>query len=626
MSRRGPRQLKRSSPIDNSLLTSSSRLNLEATKQTQRLLDSAPFRAMSIGAHMYTSNTAHSIPRLSPQALPSPSEADQLFQDWEFCRRWLQREESRITADTSAALRPHSYGDTPTANSTRDRETAAGLYQLLREVEDAIEIEGNRVKRRAIERRTDLSPSGAVRNEVRNMPPVPQRTFTLTSDFSGFNSPRSSMLDSTATLRPGQATSPSVSPTGSPQIQQEQFIPTDWGDLHRRSSSSTAYTAHSSLSISPSSNLGAPSIHTAQTTPDYFPLQRQASIASLATIALGDSALSWKRICKRVQVSRKASGSPEKSIECDVYYRYREDTGLSLRSVYKCPPKSSGDKPTWKPWVIQNFPATGPAIPLSTTFDNEVSISFPRSSCGRLDNNFTDVMYTLPDDAALGSALMSTSKTLQTLLYTNNGKDSADLLFDRPVDKIDSDLNKPECRGSNIRLWCRKELREGLNGEGVVIADVLVLLFYTTSLGDKGHWVEEPHYAFQWLDESVYKNENERKLLLTFSKDPEKWSGDKIFKRRSSRNTESYNSNETAIATQVTSKQRRDTVTSISSAISFKSERGGMIGKRDGNRERGRDLNRFRYKSLEIKFGIREDRAHFLKIWKQFVKPLRVIE
>lgn len=245
---------------------------------------------------------------------------------------------------------------------------------------------------------------------------------------------------------------------------------------------------------------------------------------------------------------------------------------------------------------------------MTTSFsDGDVAIDFPRNSHGRLAKGFTDIKYVLGNT--------DSSIKLQTLLYTNNGKEKAELLFDRPIITISSDLNKPECRGKNVRLWKKEETQVGLNG--LESADVLLLLFYTSALPEeKAHWVEEPHYMFQWLDESVY-SKSSKQLQLVFSKEPSKWTRDKVF-RRSSRPSGGAGKEGECLSTRASSAA---SVVS-SSRASVKSNNRSMFG-----RERHgavRTLNRFGYSDLEIKFQNEDDCKAFLDIWKGFVRRLRM--
>ncbi|KAF2448298.1 hypothetical protein P171DRAFT_352782 [Karstenula rhodostoma CBS 690.94] len=595
------------------------RLHLEATKQTQRLLDLAPFRSVSFGGHAYTTNAIGSSSRTAPNALPAPSEADQLYKDWVIFSRWLKNEDERFAIENGSSALPSSWGATPAAAHNGDEQTAAVLYHLRRELEDAIMIEENRAKRMAVEMRTNLAPSDAIRQEMRNLPHIPQRTGTiqtLNSDFTesltGLEA-RNSMSDSTQTLRPGLSTpSPGTSPTSSPQIPQSYFDTVDWRSVSEAPSSpgartSSMSTTRSSFSQSLDSRLSVPGlgISTAGTTPEDAaqPLRRKLSAASLLSIALGPGALQWNKLCRKAVVERVTVQGSE-SRECDLHWRYREDAGISIRSVYR-----SGTSKEVKVWITQHFPATGPSIPLTTSFpDGDVAIDFPRHSHGRLEKRCIDVKYLMSDAAS--------NDKLQTLLYTNNGKDEAELLYDRPVLSISSNLNKPECRGKNLRLWRKTEMLVGPNGPES--AEVLVVLFYTSALPEeKAHWVEEPHYVFQWLDDSVY-NKRSDKLQLVFSKEPGKWTRDKVFPRRkSSKSSEGDGDSERPGLGRVGTRSSM----ASSSAASISSARSSLFssGQKKGA---AANLNRFGYSELEIKFQSKSDRGAFLDMWKKHVKGL----
>lgn len=595
------------------------RLHLEASKQTQRLLDTAPFRSMSLGGQWYTSNAFASSSRTVPKALPATDDADGLFQEWLVFSRWLKSEDDRI-AQEAGLERPLSLGDTPAAAPSGDAHTASVLYHLRRELEDAIVIEENRTKRAAVEKRTHLAPSDAIRQEVKNLPPVPQRTYTLDSEFSGVFSrfdAHPNMSDSYATIIPDRTTpSPTVSPTTSPSGLQRDQSYFDQMNLGRVPSISTS---ESSFAASPTSRRSG-SV-TANTTPEVgssHHLRSRFSVTSLVTLALGESALEWKRLCHKVQVERRMSSGPPESRECDVHWRHTEDAGLAIRSVYR----SNG---AIKVWTMQTFPATGPSIPLSTSYpDGDLSLDFPRSSYGRLDKRCIDIKYIFPGQEA--------SLKLQTLLYTNNGLDAAEMLFDRCVLTVSSNLNKPECRGKNVRLWRKSEEHRDST------VDILILLFYTSALPDeRAHWVEEPHYAFQWLTDDMSKKSSD-KVTLIFSKEPGRWNRDKLFQRRKS------SSASTASATTPVSTRRRDsglstrsppaspvipslirsgTHSSAISAVSNKSSQ-SLFGR--PNRNRVGDLNRFGYDDLEIKFQSKSDRKDFVGIWQQYVKQLGLPE
>lgn len=617
-----------------SVLNMCRRLHLEATKQTQRLLDLAPFRAMSFGGQYYTTNALGSSSRTAPNALPPPSEAEDLYTEWQAFSRWLKSEDERLASQAGNLVRPLSLGGTPAGAQNGDEQTAAVLYHLRRELEDAIKIEENRAKR---EKRTNLSPSDAVRREVSNLAPIPHRTYTVDSDFSGnfsrFDNRALSMSDSVATIRPlpttpspTTTTSPmALSPTGSPMIAHSYFDPVDWESGSPTTSSSqgpsrtpSVSTTRSSESTSPGAGSlpGGLGISTAETTPSETtqPLRHRLSAGSLVSIALGAGALQWNNLCTKVQVERTTIQGVE-TRKCTLAWRYREDAGITIRSLYRS--SSSGEV---KPWIMQHFPATGPSIPLTISYaDGDVSIEFPRRSYGRLEKRCTDIKYTFAD--------AESSTKFQTLLYTNNDKDAAELLYDRPVLTISSNLHKPECRGKNLRLWKRSEVQLGLNG--IERTDVLVILFYTSALPEeKAHWVEEPHYAFQWLDDAVYKKSSDR-LTLVFSKEPGKFTRDKVFQRRKSSKSSDHSDAGTAVtpvqggSTDTTRPQRSGTMSSSTStsALSIRS-RSSIFG--SGRPSIAGNLNRFGYSELEIKFQSKADRKEFLDIWRDFVKPLEV--
>ena len=593
-----------------SRLTCDSRLHLEATKQTQRLLDNAPFRSMSLGGQWYTSNALSSSSRTDARALPAIDEADGLYQEWLVFSRWLKSEDDRI-AQEAGLTRPLSLGDTPAAAPSGDAQTAAVLYHLRRELEDAITIEENRAKRIAMEKRTHLAPSDAVRQKLKNLPPVPQRTYTLDTEFSG--------MFSRFDAHPDVAPAAAVQPDGTmPSPTSPAAAPHNPSYFDRVATGRVPSITSPRSSFATSPTTPRSGVVTADTTPDVsstHPLQTKLSVTSLVTLALGESALDWKKLCHKVHVERTTPAGPVESRECDIQWRHNEDAGISIRSVYRA---SNGAA---KVWTMQNFPATGPSIPLTTSYpDGDVSIDFPRASFGRLDKRCTDIKYTFIRQEA--------SHGFQTLLYTNNGADDAELVFDRCVLTISSNLNKPECRGKNLRLWRKSE---EYNGKMV---DVLVLLFYTSALPEeRAHWVEEPHYIFQWLTDEVCKKSTDR-LTLVFSKEPGRWNRDKLFPRRKS------SSASTASASPASPTQRRDsgqstrsppplpdipilvrsnTHTSATSATSIKSSR-SVFGRSDHSRIG--DLNRFGYNELEIKFQSKSHREDFVTLWQQYVKQL----
>lgn len=333
-------------------------------------------------------------------------------------------------------------------------------------------------------------------------------------------------------------------------------------------------------------------------------------------MALGEAALDWKRISRSVDVERKSVKYGAESKNCDVRWRYREDTGITIRAVY-----NSSQDGKLRSWIEQHFPATGPSIPLTTTYpDGAVSIDFPRNSFGKLDKQYTDIKYTFPS--------YESAEKFQTLLYTNNGADAAELKFDRPISTISSDKNPTECRGRNLRLWRRTETH--LEDDGPVSFDVLVLLFYTSALEDKGHWVEEPHYAFEWLTDTTFKKDSD-KLTLVFSKEASRWKSDKLFQRRKSSsastvmtaapNSPSMLSRKRNDSMEIPHLTRSGTKASVASNDSMKSFKSGLGS--GSNPARQGNINRFKYSELEIKFQNKKDRKAFVDVWKEYVKPLK---
>jgi hypothetical protein len=618
------------------ILTTSRRLNLESSKREQRLLAEPRHRALSLGGQWYSSGALNASTQSSPSsplALPAPEEAHPLYKDWEMFNRWLKNEDERMNHDLQLVPRPSSWGDTPAAAPSGDAEISAVLYRLQCEVQDAILFEENRAKRTAIERRSHLAPSDAMKQQVREMPPAPRQrintldTVTSAGSYSYFDT-HNTMDASTATMRPDASTpSPKASPSTSPRIEEEYFTSNPW--VHSPSASpiiqsngrlsfSTIGSRNSITSdshLSPLHGLGINS-STAHTTPDTAlstTIRNSLSTPYLAPIALPNSIMSLNKLCRKVKVERKSTslvhGKSRDIFEretCDVHWCYREDRGISLIAKYR-----STRTNHVKVWTQQDFPAIGPAIPLTTTIDGEVSIDFPRGSFGVLDKSWTDIRYTFPDTES--------SVVFQSLLYTNNGKDPGELLFDRPIRSLSSDKNKPECRGRNLRLWRRTEILA--QADGPASANVLILLFYTSCLEEKGHWVEEPHYAFEWLTESICKKKSDS-LTLAFSKDPEKWSSDKLFQRRKS-------SSSSIAPTSPISTKRKDSMeipgitrsgTGASSAASIKSTR--TFFARSKASTRIGNMNAFGYAKFDIEFQNTRDRRDFVEIWQKHVKGL----
>ena len=611
-------------------LTRLSRHNLESSRREQRLMVEPRHRALSVGAQLYTSGgLSASPPQTSPLPLPAPEDAHPLYKDYKDLDRWLRSEQNRIEREHEPVRVPLS-GAPQAAVESRDDETATILYRLRCKVEDAIAFEENREKRMAAGSRSHLAPSDATKQQVRES----LRTYTIDSEnstmFNRFEA-HANMDDSTATIRPGPGTpSPKASPSASPHIEREFFGSPEWArsptftsrspDLGRSSVSTTrsSISITSDRRLSPSTGLG---ISTADTTPENalsHTLRSVLSSASLATIFLGDAALKWTPLCRKIKVERRwweRGGGKEQVMfeheDCDIQWKHREDGGMSLRALHRS--KKDGKV---RVWTTQDFPPLGPSMPLTTTIDGETSIDFPKGSFGKLDKQWIDIKYIFASSEA--------STAFQTLLYTDNGRIPAELLFDRPIRTISSDKHRPECRARNLRLWRRSEMH--LDSSEPVQVDVLVVSFYASCLEEKGHWVEEPHHAFEWLTGSVY-NKTSDKLTLAFSKEPEKWRANKLFKRRKSSQASINGSAPTSPVTAV----RKDSMeipgitrtgsggSVASSAASIRSSHSNF-GRRPSSRI-GK-LNAFGYAKLDIEFQNSKDREAFLEVWRKYVKPL----
>ncbi|KAH7077449.1 hypothetical protein FB567DRAFT_478286 [Paraphoma chrysanthemicola] len=609
------------------------RHSLETTKREQRLLLEPRHRAMSVGSPWYTPHDLATSSQISPLALPESEDQSSLYKDWKMFNRCIREQ------DDHEIPRHKQEGDDILGRSSadarlRDVQTADALHRLRCEVEDALVFVENREKRSAGERHTHLAPSDAMKQQVREMQPVPRpRAYTVDTESSiEFNAfpGRMNLDNSPLTVQPSRNTpSPKASPCGSPQIEQDFFNSGGWTNSPTSTSlspgpwRSSISTIRSSMSISSdptlSPGLGI-DIHTADTTPEVTlspTLRTVLSSISLRSLVLGEGALHWSKLCRKVQVERisiSRVGSKEnvvsESQDCDLHWRYRDDAGISLRASYRS--KRDGKA---RVWIIQDFPSTGPSIPRTTTIDGEISVDFPRSSYGKLDKQWKDIRYTFQDS--------DSSAAFQTLLYTGNEKNPAELLFDRPVRRISSDRNRPACRGRNLRLWRRSETR--LDSTGPLTYDVLILLFFTSVLEEKGHWVEEPHYAFEWMPESVYARRSDE-LRLVFSREASKWASDKVFQRRTS--SQSVASGD-AVPVSPIDAQRRDSMeppgiprsgTDSSLAVPAKFTNPALRGKRAAS-GLGR-MNRFGYTKLDIDFHTTKDRANFLEVWRKYAKPL----
>ncbi|PSN65516.1 hypothetical protein BS50DRAFT_60712 [Corynespora cassiicola Philippines] len=589
------------------------RLQLEATKETQRLLAAAPFRAMSFAGKMYTNTSLPHSTSINPRELPD-SEAD-VYKDWAMILDMLKHEEERLRIE-SRNPRPLSCGDAPTVFDGGDAEKATVLSRWRQEAEAALTLKENRVKRTALEKSTRLSPSSAVREGVRSMPQAPLRTYTLETDhsgnFSAFNN--NPLMQPLATVSPQSMTqSPAQSVAGSPNLEGVEFAPVDWEHFLSSPANAAERTPSVSTYRTSATATSEPRISftTAGTTPEHGPqsLVGGPYTTPLELTTLGAGAMTWQILARKVLVERTLSDGAQER-ECDLYWRYRKDTGITIRSSVRSPGKN-------RPFVTQNFPATGPAIPQTTTIGRTEIINFPLGSCGRLDNHCIDIKYTFNTPES--------SFALQKLLYTSNGTEDAELLYDRPIQSINSNLNKPECRGKNIRLWGRREPHGG--PAGIDDAKVLVLLFFTENLGSKAHWVEEPHYVFEWLDESTYKKSSD-KLKLVFSRKPDSYKRDKVYKRQR-KDSRVEEDQETAVATRRLSSPRdtpnlhpADDFAPLAFLTRPPKSNPQALGGINRPKSAPVTLNRFGYSEFEIKFQSKQDRQDFLAIWKKYVKPL----
>jgi hypothetical protein len=238
------------------------------------------------------------------------SEAEQLCQDWVVFKKWLKSENERVAWQEAQTLpRPLSCGVSPPNGSTAEEETAAIIYQLRRQVEDALVVAENRAKRLAREKGQHIAPGDAaemrqMRHEVEKMPQLrPAHTFD-----SGFEEgpDNDAMEDSTQTIRL-QPSPSSSSPVGSPDCfgsfgsVHSPHLPSPLG-LSVGRASSVATTDSEASGMSSFSYPSVSPFSTANTTPEDRPLRSKLSVTSLATLTLGEGALQWTVLCKRVEV------------------------------------------------------------------------------------------------------------------------------------------------------------------------------------------------------------------------------------------------------------------------------------------------------------------------------------
>lgn len=338
----------------------------------------------------------------------------------------------------------------------------------------------------------------------------------------------------------------------------------------------------------PSSDLKTPDMMTASdmSTPNIGPSNQLLPIQSFqnpsSSVAQNSGSRDWVKLCRKVRVERVNNEYTE-STECDLHWRYREDGGLSIRSVYR------HEKQT-RLWITQHFPAACPPIPFTAESpDGDVMVNFPKDSFGNLGKQYTNIRYTFTHQEQ--------SVALQTLLYTNNGLFEAELLFDRPIITVSSNLNKPECRGGNVRLWRRREKQK----DDDIMVQSLVLLLYTSDLpDDRAHWVEEPHYAFEPLDYTIFEK-NTNRVRLVFAQST-KHDGNKSFMRWNIPN--------------IRLEHGKDLPSwpSVNTATSFTSSSERLVGLQGPQSP----VNRFGYSELEIHFSNRRDKQEFGELWRKF--------
>jgi hypothetical protein len=360
--------------------------------------------------------------------------------------------------------------------------------------------------------------------------------------------------------------------------------------VNRAPSISTTYSSVNT-SLDSRSLVSRMSISTAATDFESLRSSQESIISrpSLTDIDIGPGALAWQALCRKVQVQRTSPRGVETKL-CDLHWRHREDGGMSIRSVVR----STTDGKA-RLFTTQHFPASGPSIPQATSYpDGETSIEFPRGSYGKLDKWYTDINYTLRDSES--------SNKLQTLLYTNDGKDDAELIYDRPIITISTNLNKPECRAKNLRLWRRNGIDRGRYVDGVQ------MLFYTNALReDKGHWVEESHTAFEPLPLNLPPSD---RLTLFFRKDTMPAKSRIPGWLRSVRQT-TYSVAKSNSSSADVSALDFDVISTDSSPPTFSHSSLPSMFETSSR-------NRFGYSKIEIKFQSKADCNDFLLVWQSF--------
>ncbi|KAG9196659.1 hypothetical protein G6011_01780 [Alternaria panax] len=255
-------------------------------KTSELYADHLVDRKMSVKKFIFTLR----IPSSHVPLVLAPPDEHPLFREWRIFDRWLHSEDERI-AQEAGSFRPLSLGNTPAAAPSGDIQAAAILYQLRRQVDDAIFVQETRAKRATAEKRTHLGRSDAMKQKVRDMPPAPLRTHILETDlFGDFTKFSQELMSDSIAIIPSSLRVQQSSPDYSASVNWTQS-PTS-KSLHPDRTASSA--TRSSECYSPAT----------QDTPLSPTLRHILSRTSLATMALGDAALDWKRICRTVQVER----------------------------------------------------------------------------------------------------------------------------------------------------------------------------------------------------------------------------------------------------------------------------------------------------------------------------------
>jgi hypothetical protein len=560
------------------VLTNHRELRLEITKETQRLLGGS---SLSARTHVSTDLSDHSLLAETPQ-----SYANDLYREWFVFESRLKAEERRLASEGIENYSTPREARLPIPRNG-DEATATVLFRLKRQVEDAVLIEGKRTNISTTGKRSHLGPCNGMKQAAHNMSP-PLQTYTLDTQYS--KPPQSASGEDTH-----------FSPT-SPQGPLDTLMPP-----YRTSFVSTTYSSAYMPSDSRSS-IAIRSTGTADTSlEDAMSSFAIKSIGTtLAKWVLESGGSEWRRLCRKVQVERESKWEGrimKESRKCDLHWQYRDDGGISICSAYR----SEQNHKTHGGWTLQQFTSLGPGIPLITSITDDITeIEFPQGSFGRLEKGFTNIRYIVNKP--------ETSMKLQTFLYTNNGKEAANLLYDRPIFTIVSNLNNPELRERNLRLWRRNEVHNGS------CIDVVYILFYTNALLEpEAHWVEEPTTAFQMLTDVVDNKLSDRvTLVFRDRKSSSKWGTADLLRREprpsSPRWRTGYSSESLQDTSEMVSQDSDPMQTTLSPhAKDTESSKPTF--------DELKSFNRFGYSQLEIKFRSKSDCRDFLNIWRQTLDP-----